>query len=407
MLFFYAAGIRMYVLLIRLFSLFNPKAKLWLEGRKGGVKALSSRVKRGEKHVWFHFASLGEFEQGRPVIEELKRRFPGKRILITFFSPSGYTVRKNYALADHVFYLPVDTPRNAGEFISLIDPEMAIFTKYDYWYYYFRELHARGIPLYIVSAIFAKNYSFFRWYGGWSRKMLRMVTRFFVQDENSRELLATIGITNVTVTGDTRFDRVVQNAGHPLDLPLIEAFCGTAKVLVAGSTWPADEALLPGMMAGLPGWKLIVAPHELNADRISSLEAKLPGALRYSSLAGAIEEPYPDVLIIDNIGILSSVYRYGQLAYIGGGFGAGIHNTLEAAAYGLPVLFGPAYGKFKEARDLVAQGAAFSATDAASMEKITEQMADDDFRAAAARIARTYVRENVGATEKIMREMLG
>jgi 3-deoxy-D-manno-octulosonic-acid transferase len=394
MLLLYNIGIRLYFFIIRLASFFNKKAKLWLDGRN------NQSIHSHHDSIWFHFASLGEFEQGRPVLEQMRTRYPDSKVIITFFSPSGYEIRKDTSLADAVYYLPLDTAKNARKFIDTIKPRMAIFTKYEYWYHYFNELHQRDIPLYVISAIFRPGQIFFKWYGSLHREILRLVTMFFVQDTQSKQLLDGVGIHNATVSGDTRFDRVWVNAQHPKSLPIIVEFKNNQQLFIAGSTWPEDEKLLAALTVKYPGWKFIIAPHEISEEKIERLIALLPSnsATRYSQLT-----THHQTLIIDNIGMLSSLYQYGDLAYIGGGFGVGIHNTLEAAAFGLPVIFGPNYSKFKEAKDLVALKAGFSINDERELGGITETLIEDEaFYNSASKKAKNYVEENTGATKTII-----
>ena len=392
----YNLGIRLYFFLILVASAFNKKAKAWIDGRK------NTAYRHFEKSAWFHFASLGEFEQGLPVLTAYKASHPGLPIIITFFSPSGFEIRKNTPLADAVYYLPLDTAGNAREFIAPINPTIAVFTKYEYWYHFFNELHKRDIPLYIISGIFRPNQVFFQWYGSLHRRMLGFVRHFFVQDEDSKLLLHKINIDNVSVSGDTRFDRVWTNAQQPKSFPLISEFIKGRTTFIAGSTWPEDEVLLATLTADHPDWKFIIAPHEISEEKINRLIELLPknSAIKYSQLT---THNSPQALIIDNIGMLSSLYQYGHMAYIGGGFGAGIHNTLEAAAFGLPIIFGPNYEKFKEARDLIALRAAFCIVDENELKKIALYLADDEHRyKALSQKVKVYVREHVGATEMIM-----
>ncbi|MBC6112558.1 3-deoxy-D-manno-octulosonic acid transferase [Pedobacter fastidiosus] len=398
MLWLYSLGIRLYYVIICFLSIFHTKAKLFVNGRKDLFNKIAKKVNPNEKHIWFHFASLGEFEQGRPVLEELKKKFPNKKIIVTFFSPSGYEIRKNYALAD-VFYLPIDTPKNAKRFIESINPEMAIFTKYEFWHFYFTELKRKEIPLYLISGIFRESQTFFKWYGGFYRDMLKCVTYFFVQNEESVNLLKSIGIENCTLSGDTRFDRVYENAQSPKSLPKIESFIGNSPVLICGSTWPEDEKLLSTLPGKYPEWKFIIAPHEIDSNHIINIERQfLNSSLRFSIL-NTTENPQAQILIIDNIGMLSSLYRYGKLAYIGGGFGAGIHNTLEAVAFGLPVIFGPKYEKFQEAKDLISLGSAKSISTSEELE-----LAFSDFKnnQPASESAKKYVEDKKGSTDQII-----
>lgn len=398
----YNIGVLLYFVAIYLASFFNKKASLWISGRK------NQSLMRFSESIWFHFASLGEFEQGRPVLEQFKMRYPNNKIVVTFFSPSGYEIRKNTPLADAVYYLPLDTPQNAKDFIATIQPKMVIFTKYEYWYHFFKELHRHEIPLYLISGIFRPGQVFFKWYGGLHRQMLGFVRWFFVQDERSKALLQQLGISNVTISGDTRFDRVWANAQQPKAIPAVEEFKNGHKIFIAGSTWPPDEKLIATLVNQYPGWKFIIAPHEISEEKIARLMELVPegSAIRYSQIANShISHPTSHIscLIIDNIGMLSSLYQYGDIAYIGGGFGAGIHNTLEAAAFGLPVIFGPEYSKFKEAHDLITLQAGFSIADEAGLKTITNSLiSSQTFYDTASEKIRMYVKEHTGATAAIM-----
>jgi len=386
-------------------SLWHPKAKLWVNGRQNWEKELRKKVGKIESSVWFHFASLGEFEQGRPVLEALKKAEPETNIIISFFSPSGYEIHKNYPLALAVCYLPLDTTNNATTFIEIIKPKYAVFTKYEYWFYFFRTLHQKHIPLYLISGIFRKNQAFFKFYGGFYRQMLSFITYFFVQNEESKTLLNSLGINQVAVSGDTRFDRVTENAKNKIELKEIEAFCGSSKVLVAGSTWPADEELLNTIIESYPNWKFISAPHEIAEANLQRLEEQLLGkTIRYSNLE-VHKLTLPQVLIIDNIGLLSSLYAYGTIAYIGGGFGKGIHNTLEAAAFGLPVIFGPKYQKFQEAKDLIELNAGFSISNQAELNDCFKLLQSDTHKEAGKQ-AKAYVDEHTGATAQILEKII-
>jgi 3-deoxy-D-manno-octulosonic-acid transferase len=405
MLLLYRFGLSIFYILMKFASLWHPKAKLWVSGRKHWEEELRKKVGKIDSSVWFHFASLGEFEQGRPVMEALKKAEPETNIIISFFSPSGYEIRKNYPLAKAVCYLPLDSPRNAQKFIELIKPKYAVFTKYEYWFYFFKTLHQQHIPLYLVSAIFRQNQVFFKWYGGFYRQMLDYISYFFVQNEESKILLNSLGITQVAVSGDTRFDRVAENAKKKIELKEIEAFCGSSKVLVAGSTWPADEELLNTIIESYPNWKIIIAPHEIAEANLQRLEKQLLGkTIRYSNLAANTFIP-PEVLIIDNIGLLSSLYSYGHVAYIGGGFGKGIHNTLEAAAFGLPVIFGPNYQKFQEAKDLIELKAGFSISNQAELNDCFKLLQADTHKEAGKQ-AKAYVDSHTGATAQIIEKII-
>ncbi|MGI4804427.1 MAG: 3-deoxy-D-manno-octulosonic acid transferase [Janthinobacterium lividum] len=390
---------QLYQFAIWLASIFNQKAKLWIDGRR------NQKLVTIDGSLWFHFASLGEFEQGRPVLEKLKAENPALITVVTFFSPSGYEIRKNTPLADYVYYLPLDTRKNAENFIQTINPKIAVFTKYEYWYFYFDELYQHEIPLYLISAIFRPQQIFFRSYGGFYRQMLLLVQHFFVQDETSKQLLASINIDEVSVSGDTRFDRVWQNAQNIESVTLIDTFKNNQPVFIAGSTWPPDEDLIAGLVSIYPDWKFIIAPHEISKEKISNLLQKLPAekTVFYSDIqkdTTIFKEK--QVLVIDNVGLLSKLYQYGNIAYIGGGFGTGIHNTLEAAAFGLPVIFGPVYYKFKEAKDLIDLKAGFSIINEASLESIVAKLIqDENFYADASKHAKNYTRQNTGATEII------
>ena len=398
MLLLYNSAIQLYGLIIKIFSLFNNKAKLFVQGRKNIFKKIQKKVDPARSSIWFHFASLGEFEQGRPLLEKIKSTYPHKQIVITFFSPSGYEIRKNYTLADGVFYLPLDTPSNARQLIAAINPEIAVFTKYEYWYHYFEALHKAGIPLYIISGIFRPNQIFFKWYGSFNRKILSFVTYFFVQNEESKQLLSQINLQNVSISGDTRFDRVAENAESPKEFETIKKFCGNVNTLIAGSTWPADERLLAELINSNPDWKFIIAPHEIDKGHIDEIVKLIPNAVKYSALTDQLSDT--QTLIIDNIGLLSSIYQYGKMAYIGGGFGVGIHNTLEAAAYGIPVIFGPKYDKFQEAKDLISINAAISIN---NTQELTNAFSKFATHKTAGIEAKNYVNSKTGSTDQIIK----
>jgi 3-deoxy-D-manno-octulosonic-acid transferase len=358
MKFIYTIIIYIYTGIIYIFSLFNHKACLWVEGRKRWVPKLRENFKTGEKTIWFHCASLGEFEQGRPVIEMIKDTDPEIKIVLTFFSPSGYEIRKKYEFADHVLYLPADTPGNASDFLSIIKPSLAVFVKYEFWNNYITELNDRDIPLYLISGIFRPGQHFFRWYGGFFRNILKKFTHIFVQDSSSLGLLQEIGIMNTSVAGDTRFDRVSQIAAATIDLPVIEKFRDGERLFLAGSSWKPDEEIIAGLINSDPAkMKWVFAPHEIHRSNIERLEKLFKTeVVRYSEFNENSRNAR--VLLIDNIGILSSAYRYAYIAAVGGGFGRGIHNIMEPACWGRPVLFGPNYYRFKEADDLISRGGA-------------------------------------------------
>jgi len=410
MVFLYDTAIYFYTLLIRIASIKNTKAAAWINGRKELMQLIEASLDKNKRYTWFHFASLGEFEQGRPVLERLKSENPTLPIVITFFSPSGYEIRKKYALVDHVFYLPIDTRTNAIDFVRILNPRMAIFTKYEYWYHYFDELHKNNIPLYVISGIFRKEQIFFKWYGSLHRKMLSMVSHFFVQNENSRKLLNELGIENVTISGDTRFDRVIYNATHAPELKIIQDFTKGNKVFIAGSTWPDDEKLIAKLAFSYPDWKFIIATHEVNPARINELTEFFPESIRYSDMnrkeSESTENQYINsdiqVLIIDNIGLLSSVYQYGDIAYIGGGFGVGIHNTQEAAAFGLALIFGPNYQNFTEAVDFITIGAAFTIKNYDELANCMEKLIIDSHKKECGMAALKYVKKHTGASQAIL-----
>ncbi|HPE78040.1 MAG TPA: glycosyltransferase N-terminal domain-containing protein [Draconibacterium sp.] len=405
---FYKTGIFIYSQLIQFYSLFNEKAKLFVKGRKNWKQNLASKIDGNSKYIWFHCSSLGEFEQGRPVIEELKSQFPEYKIALTFFSPSGFEIRKNYPLADVVAYLPLDTKRNAQTFLEIVKPEKAFFVKYEFWYFYISELQRRNVPLYIVSAIFRENQQFFKntpW-GLWYRKILFKVEHLFVQNEKSGELLKSIGISNFTVTGDTRFDRVAAIARDSKKLPIVEKFKGNSLLIIAGSTWKPDEELLSAFINQSKNIKFIIAAHEVSAANINRIHQLLKKpAVSFSKVSESEVDKY-EVLIIDSVGLLSSIYRYGDIAYIGGGFGVGIHNILEAATFGLPVIFGPNYKKFKEAVDLISEGGAFSVSNATELRDALDKLIDDrDERQKASQFCNNYVAKNVGSTKHIVKKV--
>lgn len=399
--------IRTYYLLVGLFSTFNSKASLWLRGRRDWEKRLAATINPNYSTVWFHCASLGEFEQGRPLIEAYRQKYPEHKILITFFSPSGYEVRKNYSGADYIFYLPLDTHRNAKRFISIVNPILAVFIKYEFWHHFLNELKNKNIPTYLASAIFRPDQIFFKTYGFWNRRMLYCFNHIFVQNPESQQLIQTIGIENVTVTGDTRFDRVYATAELAEKLPLLHEFCEGSTIIVAGSTWPRDEELLFSYIRNAqPAVKLIIAPHEIDEHRIQVMQRELGiSSIRYQKQRDAVDKN-ARVLIIDAIGYLASAYRYGQIAYVGGGFGIGIHNTLEPAAFGIPVVFGPNYHKFREAKELINQGAGFSISSQRELLLCLDNLINSPQNIKNAGLAaKKYVLENIGATQRVLNLM--
>jgi len=396
-----------YSLAARLISPFNSKAKLWTDGRKGWEALLRENIGPENKNIWIHCASLGEFEQGRPLIEAIKKARPEFKIVLTFFSPSGYEVRKNYSVADHVCYLPADTPGNARKFISLVNPAAVIFVKYEFWDNYTSAIKKNGIPLYLISGIFRVNHHFFRWYGGFFRKILFRFSHIFVQDKQSMDLLKRTGIENVSVAGDTRFDRVVMIADSAKDIPQIEQFKGEERMFLAGSSWRQDEEIIARYINLYPQkMKWVFAPHEIDKPNIDRLEKLFSSEVaRFSGFTDKSADAR--ILIIDNIGMLSSAYRYASIAEIGGGFGKGIHNVLEAACWGIPVLFGPNHKKFREAVELLSLDGARSFSSFEEFSEIIDNwLSDKNEYSKSAGNALKYVRENTGATGKILSKLV-
>ncbi len=408
MVYLYTFFIFFYRLAILAASPFKRKARLWIKGRKGLLKKIENQKVDNSRVIWFHCSSLGEFEQGRPLIEEIRKRNKNFKILLTFFSPSGYEIRKNYSLADYVHYLPLDSRMAAARFISHFNPVMAVFIKYEFWYFYIQELYKRGIPLYLVSAVFRPAQVFFKKRGKWFRDMLSMFAHIYVQNDASEKLLKEAGIENVTVAGDTRFDRVCTIASESKQIPLAEEFSHSRKVLVAGSTWKADEEIIADYINNAGEDKaFIIAPHEIDSENINRLMAviKKP-AVKYSALSGSGSARF-QVLVIDNIGLLSSLYRYGSVAYIGGGFGNGIHNILEAAVYGMPVIFGPGYKKFAEAVELVRLGGAFPVNGESGLTNLLDRFfSDQKYLEKTSAIAHDFVKSGEGATHRIIHGIL-
>ena len=399
-------------------SLWNPKAKKWVNGRKDIFASINYQLSTnnpvrtdvhpgGHQLIWMHCASLGEFEQGRPLLEELKMKNPDQKIVLTFFSPSGYEVMKDYKGADHIFYLPMDTPANAKKFLDAINPSLVLWVKYEYWFYYLAEIKKRNIPTLLVSGIFRNNQPFFRWYGNIWRKMLGSFTHFFVQNEESKELLSSLGFTdNVSINGDTRFDRVLEIADGFIAVPHIAEFCGDSIVIVAGSTWEEDEIELLHFVNTNPEIKFIIAPHEINEENLSDVKDEFPKSIFYSELEQTTNHKpqTTNVLIIDNIGMLSRLYKYATITYVGGGFGGdGVHNVLEAAVYGKPVVFGPVYEKFDEALGLVNAGGGISIDGPVNLEATLKNLLqDEEERMKRGAAAKQYVQENAGASKKII-----
>lgn len=409
MMWLYNTVLRLYRFVIAVISPWHEKAHLWRSGRKHLFKRMAAAIGPGERIAWIHASSLGEFEQGRPVIELLRKEHPEFKILLTFFSPSGYEIRKNYPGADYIFYLPIDTPNNAHRFLEIVKPEIAIFVKYEYWLNILDGLRRMQIRTFIISSIFRRNSIFFKWYGWRWRKALRTFETLFVQNEESQKLLAELGFENVVVAGDTRFDRVAQIAQAAKKIELIERFKGGSRLFVAGSTWGPDEEILMELINQNPEIKFIIAPHEMERPRIEKLLATCrSGAICYTQCNEKTRLDNCQLLILDTMGMLSSVYGYADWAYIGGGFGVGIHNTLEAATFGLPIAFGPNYQKFKEACDMIELGAATAIRSAEELHKWFTPLRDNEIeRERTAQISRDYTARNQGATRQILETIFG
>ncbi|MFQ7114320.1 3-deoxy-D-manno-octulosonic acid transferase [Hallella bergensis] len=389
-------------------SLFSKKVRMMWQGEHQAFRILKERVNPNDKYIWFHAASLGEFEQGRPLIEHIRKEHPEYKILLTFFSPSGYEVRKNYEGADICCYLPLDTIRNARRFLRLIRPAMAFFIKYEFWYNYLHILKHRGVPAYSVSSIFRPDQVFFQWYGRGYRKVLDCFTHFFVQNEESRELLSQIAIERATVVGDTRFDRVLQIKEASKQLPLIEAFVGTAeqqptKVFVAGSSWEPDEDIFIKYFNQHKDWKLIIAPHVIGENHLKAIVSKLDRKVTRYSVATTESARQAECLIIDCFGLLSSIYHYGSVSYIGGGFGNGIHNVLEAAVWSVPVVFGPNNKHFQEAQGVLKVQGGYQIENYQEFAELMNQFDNNaDFLAQSGKQAGLFVSSRAGATQKII-----
>ncbi|MEO8172994.1 MAG: glycosyltransferase N-terminal domain-containing protein [Sediminibacterium sp.] len=408
----YRFFIWLYPKLAWLLGFSNQKARLWVQGRKGIFKKLSAAFhKNTSPVVWMHCASLGEFEQGSPVLENLRKQYPGYCILLTFFSPSGYEIKKNYAGADHVFYLPMDSPANANRFFNIVQPSLVLFVKYEFWYYYLSEAKQRNIPLVLISGIFRKDQLFFKWYGTVNRKMLSFFSYFFVQNQVSAELLQSIGYTEqVMISGDTRFDRVISIADGFQPIATIDYFCKDQITIVAGSTWTEDDEELDHYANTNTSIKFLIAPHDIETERLQECLSLYKHSMLYSVYEKALQSGTEipgniNVLIIDNMGMLSRLYHYATICYVGGGFGDdGIHNILEAAVYSKPVVFGPVYDKYFEADGLLDEGGAFTIEDALELENLLKEfLASKEFHASAGEAAGRYVRDHAGATGKAIK----
>ena len=408
----YTFSIYLYLFAIHVASLFNHKAKLWADGRKNIFQKLKTELQNAKAQtlnsqlIWVHCASLGEFEQGRPLIEQIKKDDPKTKILLTFFSPSGYEIRKNYNGADYIFYLPMGTPSSAKKFIEIVQPKIAIFVKYEFWFNYLSELKKQQVSTYLICGIFRKDQYFFKNYGSWFRKQFSSFTHFFLQDESSKQLLSSIGYNNSTVAGDTRYDRVYEIAKNAKSIDIVKQFAGDKKTIIAGSTWEEDIKIISGFNFQVAGFKLIIAPHEIDESTIQSTIQQFNNStvVRFSE-ATEQNVKTADILIIDNIGMLSSLYQYGTIAFIGGGFGKGIHNILEPATFCLPVIFGPNYDKFIEAKELIHVGGAFSVSSINEFKKTIDLLNQPDVLKMASFTSINYVATHVGATDKILKSI--
>ena len=398
----------LYLISAKIFAIFNPKARLWIAGRQNIFQKIKNSEIAHNSIIWIHCASLGEFEQGRPIIEKLKATYPNHSILLTFFSPSGFEVRKDYEFADYVYYLPLDTKKNARQFISLVQPKLVVFIKYEFWFNYINELYKQKIPLIFASVIFRPSQLFFKPWGSWFARQLNKITYIFVQNQVSIELLDSIDIHHADISGDTRFDRVIQLPEDPLEFPIIEKFKGKTKLLMAGSTWlPGEKILLTILEKSAVDFKLVIAPHLINKEHIEEIRTRFNSYNPVLYSDGLSEKLIlSKVLIIDSIGMLSLLYQYADIAYIGGGFGVGIHNLLEVSTYGIPVIFGPNYQRFREAIDLRDNGGGFPIENAEECLTIFNQlMTDANLYQKSASVAKEYVYENAGATKLIINKV--
>lgn len=397
--------LRLAAFFYRLYGSFNEKARLWHAGRKDWRRRYSAEFTKKNKVLWVHAASLGEFEQGRPFIEGYREAYPDHQIVLTFYSPSGYEIRKKYPGADYVCYLPLDTRANAADFLSIFQPDLAVFVKYEYWFNFLKNLQERSIPVLLISATFREKQPFFVWYGGRWRAMLRAFTHIFVQQNQDKELLRSIDISAVSVVGDTRVDRVLRVAEQAQENVEIARFCGDARVIICGSTWEKDELLLAEAFRNevLVDYKWLIAPHELDSAHMAHISERFgpENVLFYTKMA-AMPAENKRCLVIDTMGMLAGLYRYGSVAYIGGGFGAGIHNTLEPAAFGLPVIFGKKYQKFNEAVCLVEMGGAFAVENALELRSKMRELMEDEAYLPASRAALAYISQNKSATRQIL-----
>ncbi len=404
MRFLYHISIYLLQIALSIASLFNDKARKWVNGRKNVFRNLENQVSSKEKYIWIHCASLGEFEQGRPIIEGLKKLLKNHKIILTFFSPSGYEVRKDYEFADIVSYLPIDTIANARKFIEIIQPQFVVFVKYEFWFNYLSALGKQKVPVIFISSIFRPGQYFFKHYAAWFRKQLAGINHFFVQNEESKRLLQKIGIERVTACGDTRFDRVFELAKNPKKFEIIETFRGNHSLIVAGSTWLPDEDLLIPVIEKFPNHKFIIAPHEVHASRVEQIQKRIGSKAALFSKTNSKDIANYKVLIVDSIGILAHLYQYAKFAYIGGGFGSGLHNIQEPVTFGIPVIFGPKFLNFQEAVDLINLGGAFAIRNSDELENVFLKLTGDQtLYEEACRINQQYVAQNIGATSVILK----
>ncbi|WP_343705518.1 glycosyltransferase N-terminal domain-containing protein [Flavobacterium sp.] len=406
MLFLYNLAIYLASFFLRIVALFSPKIKLFVEGRKNVFSILEQKINADDKTIWLHSASLGEYEQGLPVIEKIKEKHPEHKIIVTFFSPSGYEVRKNNTVADVTIYLPLDSKSNAKRFLKLVHPELAFFIKYEFWLNYLKELEKSKTPTYLISGIFRDNQMFFKWYGGFYRKALNAFTYFFVQNEKSKQKIESLGFKNVIVSGDTRFDRVNAILERDNRLDYVESFKNNQPTIVIGSSWPKDEILIAEYINQAPDHiKFIIAPHNIKPDQISDLQSKITKPTILFSEKENKDLSIYNVFIIDTIGILTKIYSYGTIAYVGGGFGnPGIHNILEPATFGIPIVIGPNYSNFVEAVDLVKIGGCISISTNIELKEILDRLLNDkSFLEEKSEICRSFIQNNKGATETIMK----
>ncbi len=409
----YNLALRCYYFFLRASAPFHPKAAKWIDGRRHwSIRLAKATEHNNSPTIWMHCASLGEFEQGRPLLEKLRTTHPDHFLLLTFFSPSGYDIRKNYEGADHVAYLPLDTAANARMFLNIVEPHLAIFIKYDFWYHFLTTLHHNSIPTILVSALFRPGQIFFRPWGGLFRQMLNYFTQIFVQDDNSQKLIQQYAPkVRTTIVGDTRIDRVQHIAQQAKRFPEIEQWIGPRRILLCGSTWSADEKYIAHWYNNLPNqqkdeaktWRLLIAPHDIAPHRLQQIQQRFPGqTILHSQLSATPSQTKKNILLIDNIGMLSSLYRYALIAYIGGGFGTGIHNILEPAAFGLPICFGPRYQKFAEATTLVDENGAFVIRKNEDLRQIINQLEDKAEYKRATQVVQNFINTHQGATSKIM-----